>query len=569
MLKHANTWKMFVIFLVITLAAGLLPASRVYSQSEGPQTPATESPLRITDPQSIFLPVVSNKFCSGYPGSPFSIQIAGLSDFTLAANGQPLSAAEQATLQAQQMAELDAAFPSMMDALRLTGAGWARVYISGAQIEPEKGVYDWSWYDRKLAMLTQSGVKIIATISNPPRWAWEVDLPDDCSNVVKDPQDLYDFVTLLVNRYQNRAYNSAGVKALISIHDWEIFNEPDTQFGPRCDTGTMNYGYLGAEYAEVVQNTSSLIKSIDPQAKVIMGGIAYDWFTEYQGPFVRAFVGDVMSATGGAGMDALNFHYFRDFRAEWERWSISNDPSNPFAAPNPPQCWPGGPTFPVTGRDVVAKLSYFKNQMSTCYGVNKPIYISEIGHHGAEVLPPGVDPNTDPEIYDLDAQARYVLQGYSRALANGAQNVTWYALSIVYSITPVDEQGLLDGNGDPKKAFWTYQTMTRELTGFQYNRTLDWGWYAEAYVFSNPCGTEKTVAWVNPDRFSGVLTPQAVDVPAGKLKLIYRPDMDANHQPIAQVVYLTDGGTGDLDGVVNGSVRFTLDVEPVIIVKLR
>lgn len=568
-MKTNTTWKIFVLFLVITLSAGVLPANTVYSQAGGPQSnPAAPAGNGTLANSSIFLPVVTNKYCTGYPDSPFSIQIAGLSDIYQATGTNPeLSEAEIKILRDQQIAELDASFPTMVEALRQTGAGWARVYINWAEIEPTKGTFNWAWYDKKLALMASSGVKIIATVSNPPEWAW-LQAVDPCINAVKNPQDFYNFVAAMVNRYKHFVYTSPTLQATISIHDWEILNEPDAIPGYRCGTGVMAYGYHGADYANLALAASAVIKVADPTAKVIMGGIAYDWFTEYNGNFVRAFIDDVMNETRGAGMDVLNFHYFRDFRAEWERWSISNDPGFPFIEPNPPVCWAGGPTFPVDGPDVAAKLTYFKNQMSVCYNVNKPIYISEIGHHGAAVLPPGVDPNIDPTVYDLDYQARYVLQGNARALAYGATNVTWYALKIVRSITAVDEQGLLDDDGNPKKAFWTYKLMTDELTGFKYNRTLDWGWYAESYVFNNPCGYEKTIAWVNPDRFSGVLTPQAVDIIGTRLQLVYRPDIDANFQPIEHVEYVIDGGLGDLDGVVNGSVRFMLDIEPVIIEKL-
>lgn len=582
-MKTNKTWKILAFFLILMLTMNAVPATAVYSQASGPQTSPTEIAVTAASGSSQFLPIVTVtrntvsqntylpailKACIGYD-SPFSIQIAGLSDiYSVNTSGLQLSPAEQETQQAQAMAELDAAFPSMVEALRKSGAGWARVYIDWATIEPAKGTFNWAWYDKKLALIAASGAKIIATVSNPPQWAWKQEV-DPCINAVKDPQDFYNFMSALVDRYKNRYYNDGTILATISIHDWEILNEPDAIPGYRCDTGVMAYGYLGPDYANLVQSASAVIKNIDPTAKVIMGGIAYDWFTEYNGNFVRAFVGDVMTTTGGAGMDALNFHYFRDFRAEWERWSISNDAGLPFAKPTPPVCWPGGPSFPVDGPDVAAKLTYFKNQMSVCYNVNKPIYISEIGHHGAAVLPPGVDPNIDPTVYDLDYQARYVFEGNARALAYGATNVTWYALKIVRAMTPVDEQGLLDDAGNPKKAFWTYQTLTRELTGYKYNRTLNWGWYAESYVFNSPCGPEKTMAWVNPDRFTGVLTPQAINFPAGKLRLVYRPDMDANFQPIPHVVTITDGGAGDLDGVVNGSVRFELNIEPVIIEKLQ
>ena len=177
-----------------------------------------------------------------------------------------------------------------------------------------------------------------------------------------------------------------------------------------------------------------------------------------------------------------------------------------------------------------------------------------MGHHGT--TPENFPDDQDPANYDLGNQARYVFTVYARALAYGADNITWYALKIVRSgQTEIDYQGLLDDENNPKRAFWAYETLTRELKGYKYDRTLNWGNTVEAYVFSNPCGQEKIIAWVNPDN-SGEPREAKVYVPGNRVELIFPPEMDENFDPIEQIEVISG---------VGGSTSFTLTSEPVII----
>ena len=133
--------------------------------------------------------------------------------------------------------------------------------------------------------------------------------------------------------------------------------------------------------------------------------------------------------------------------------------------------------------------------------------------------------------------------GYARGLTAGVGNITWYALT-----TPSDpyEQGLLFDDWTPKPAFYAYQTLTSELGGYEYVRTLNVP-DVEGYVFQDLSLQEKTVAWG-----SGTLT----FVPAGQLRVVDRE---------GSVVSVVDGGEGDVDGVENGTVELQLSSEPVFV----
>jgi hypothetical protein len=274
------------------------------------------------------------------------------------------------------------------------------------------------------------------------------------------------------------------------------------------------------------------IKAADPTATVLMGGLAYDNFTEYGGPFNRYFIDEVMANGGADYIDAVNFHYFHDFYREWERWVPEG---------NPPTCGDVedgiGEPYDAWGIDLIAKTNHFRNRLSTCSQVNKPVWITELAEHG----------NPDEPI-TLPQQARYVIQGHARGLAAGAENITWFAL-----ITPFydkADQGLLYDDLSPKPAYYAYQTLTSELTGWDYAYTLNVA-NVEGYVFRNSQGEEKTVAWANGT--VGVPVPLTI-APTSQVRLVDRAGV---------VTDVQDGGTGDLDGQVNSSVRILLPAPPV------
>jgi len=474
----------------------------------------------LTDVYTVALPIVvrndpTHRQCS--LDSPFGIEIARLHKVVPGGSqvqtDRPLTEAEWLSL-------YEESFPTLIQALRDSGACWTRVNIHWSWIQPEPPEegqppdYLWGpYHDEKLALVAETGVHLIAVVEHAPDWA--ADSP--CDNIYVDRLDEFaQFLTDLVNRYKQPPYN---------IHHWELRNEPDgtwSSWGGGCG------GLRGDRYAQMLSMAYPAIKAADPEATVLMGGLAYDWFTEYGGPFNRYFADDVMDAGGDDYLDAINFHYFPDFHAEWERWVPEGDP---------PTCGivddGAGAPYEAWGIDVIAKANHFRNRMKTCFGVDKPLWVTELAEHGYP---------DDPD--SMAQQARYVIQGYARALAAGAQNITWFSLESV----DFHEQGLLNLDLTPKPAYYAYQTLTSELAGYRYSHTLGIS-EGEAYIFRNADQKEKTVAWG-----FGVLT----FTPASRLRVVDRE---------GSVTLIEDGGAGDLDGAQNGVVSLQLTDEPVFVSK--
>jgi len=461
-----------------------------------------------------FLPLVTSEYCaaSATITSPFAIEIAALHQI----QGQGLARTVQPLTEAQWLALYDDAFPTLLEALEDSGAGWARVRVNWSWIQPNPPPSDYIWgpyHDDKLRLVAETGVRLIATVTDSPDWA----AGSPCAPIYSDQLDEFaQFLTDLVNRYKQPPYN---------IEHWELVNEPDYTWPNGWAGGLGCWGNDGDKYAQMLAVAYPAIKGADPEATVLMGGVAHDWFTEYAGPFYRYFPDDVMEHGGGDYIDTLTFHYFPDFHAEWERWVPHG---------NPPTCGivddGVGTPYEAWGIDLIAKTNHFRNRMSTCFGVDKPVWVTELAEHGY-----ASNPNS------LAQQARYVIQGYARGLSAGVENITWYAL---VTINDSYEQGLLYDDWTPKPAFYAYKTMTSELTGYEYTRTLD-APSVEGYVFAGPCGQEKTVAWG-----SGTLT----FAPATRLRIV---DREGN------VTFVVDDGAGDADGAQNGAVELQLSADPV------
>jgi hypothetical protein len=507
------------------LAAGFLitnTATTVDLQNPGVPAGEAEATVRVL-PWRVFLPLVGRDCCPGSAtvASPFALEIAALHQI----QGQGLALTVDPLTEAEWLALYDEAFPTLVEALEESGAGWARVRINWSWIQPDPPPAGYVWgpyHDEKLRLVAETGVQLIASVEHAPDWA--ADSP--CAPIYSDRLgDFAQFLTDLVNRYEEPPW---------SIKHWELVNEPDGTWPNLWQGGLGCWGYDGDQYAQMLAVAYPAIKGADPGATVLMGGVAHDWFTEYGGPFYRYFPDDVMEAGGGSYVDVLSFHYFPDFRAEWERWDPDSYERQMgwLPAPTCGDLFDGqGTAYEARGVDLIAKTTHFRNRMSACFEVSKPVWVTELAEHGYA---------NDPD--SLAQQARYVIQGYARGLAAGAENITWYAL---VTINDSYEQGLLFDDFTPKPAFYAYKTLTAELTAYTYARTLSVP-AVEGYVFASPCGQEKTVAWG-----SGTLTFEAV-----QLRVVDRQ---------GDVTFVVDGGAGDVDGATNSAIRLQLTADPVFV----
>ena len=133
---------------------------------------------------------------------------------------------------------------------RDAGVKWTREGFSWGRIEPERGRFDWSYYDSLVATAKRYGISIYGLVSGWAPWT-----------KAYSPEGIEDYTAFLKELVQH--YRA-------DIHDWEIWNEPNIFFwqGPR------------EMYAELLRKSHAAVKEADPAAQVLgmsTSGIDYNF----------------------------------------------------------------------------------------------------------------------------------------------------------------------------------------------------------------------------------------------------------------------------------------------------
>ncbi|MBI3967093.1 MAG: cellulase family glycosylhydrolase [Chloroflexi bacterium] len=162
-----------------------------------------------------------------------------------------------------QEADLDRLRRSF-ELIRDGGFGWIRQQIPWADVERSgKGnfrheiwnVSTWEKYDRIVDLAAEHGLRVIARIDSPPRWARRA-----FDERPLGPPDRYedygDFVALVARRYRGR------------VSHYQIWNEPNL-------TIEWGNGYVSAsEYVRLLEIAAARIRAEDPSAVIILAGLA-------------------------------------------------------------------------------------------------------------------------------------------------------------------------------------------------------------------------------------------------------------------------------------------------------
>ncbi len=304
------------------------------------------------------------------------------------------------------------------------GTGLARLGMAWSAIEPDKLTprrYNWSAYDDPLARMAAAGLTPLGSINECPAWACTYpEGPLDKAT----PEQMGAFLAAIVARYSAPPYN---------VHMWELFNEPDQTHGP-----TRGWGLHTTEYAHLLNTVAPVIRATDPQAKIFLGGLAYDWFTDEGGPFNRGFLGDVVSLAPNS-FDYINFHYY---------------PQNIH--------WP-------TIADKVAELKKLLAQAK----LNKPLVCTETGITSSD-NPDFAIPNFPPN--SPEDQARWLVQVHAQGFAAGLASIAWFPVQDFHTDIPgwqiFTESGLARFDGSPKPAYLAYQHFVREVGDAPFARII-------------------------------------------------------------------------------------------------
>jgi hypothetical protein len=392
---------------------------------------------------------------------------------------------------------------------KMTDAGsrWVTTRLVWATAEPYPPVgtvhtYHWSAFDTAAQNAQAAGVNLFVLVTGNPAWA-----ASSPGGPVTDMASMVSFVTAVAERYDGDGNADAAGQPVVNY--WSFYAEPDNNQEWRAtQQGKGLWGDNPAGYAAMLSQVAPAMHAANPRAKVLIGGLAYDWFTTdcnpKCGPYVKSFLGGVLqnlnNYPGGATryLDAVAFHYYPI--STWR--------------------WP-------TIRNKALEIQNTLNQ----HGAGSlPLIVPEMGYW------------SDPAAGSSETlQAQGLVQMYVRGFSAGIRQMSWYQ---VFDFGGGTESTGLFRNGnllDPRPAYLAYNTMTAELTHYRYAQTLAAAG-VEGYVFSLENGQTKTVLWA---------TGSARNVPFNQ-ECARRVDL------LGAATQVTDGGAGDLDGANNGQVTLSI-----------
>ncbi len=161
--------------------------------SSVPITPENTNPTNQADSSPDLTPTSTPEAVDPGLESPFSLQIAALHLVSSFPAEQDNEAQTTSSNETRASTADEIAFTSLADALEESGADWTRIRIEWELIEPSEPVpgqpptYDWTYHDVNLGLVAETGIRVIATLSDSPRWAASV----PCAPIYPERMDDY------------------------------------------------------------------------------------------------------------------------------------------------------------------------------------------------------------------------------------------------------------------------------------------------------------------------------------------------------------------------------------------
>jgi len=315
------------------------------------------------------------------------------------------------------------------------GAGWERVVLSWADIQPD-GPDDFSWLGRTvpptaLAEELRRGVRLAGLLQFTPDWAASdatdpgrsvprnLDLPDD------DPRNYWArFVFETVKYYTGR------------IDEWIVWNEPE--FKPNDAAGSGTFTWLGSDeqFARLMQVAYRAAKRANPRAVVSFPGTSY-WVDQNAGRqqfyerYLRLVSVDPEARAASFYHDAVSLNIYR--------------------APD----------------DLVRLHQQFKD-LQLRYGVDVPIWLLELNAMPTNdrAIPCFERHAFNPIQTTLDEQAAYAVQALALAAAVDYRRIAFYQMVDDNPCVQSAVWGITRDDGTPRPVAGALRTAVQSLGGF-------------------------------------------------------------------------------------------------------
>ncbi|MBA3469461.1 MAG: cellulase family glycosylhydrolase [Herpetosiphonaceae bacterium] len=200
--------------------------------------------------------------------------------------------------------------PAMIQLMQESGLQWNREEISWDQVQFESGgPYRWDGdsagfhnYDRAIQLQADAGIRILGLLDYNPAWFKSKNPhPEEWLN------DWGDYVYNVVARYGR----DKG-----QIRHWEIWNEPNLVL-----SGYESGLYSVEDFVRVLQTARAAAKSADPNAIIVLGGVADIWSEVPTNAYDTLDYLEQIAALGAWDQfDILGLHPYRPLAPEVPAW---------------------------------------------------------------------------------------------------------------------------------------------------------------------------------------------------------------------------------------------------------
>ncbi|RRR70396.1 MAG: glycosyl hydrolase [Candidatus Viridilinea halotolerans] len=306
--------------------------------------------------------------------------------------------------------------PATMDVpaelLTELGVTWAREDFHWHRVQPRPAMWDWTFTDAAMRAILSRDVQVLGVLGPSVGWATphSGDPANDVSYYAPNPDAFVQYARGVVTRY--RRY----------VKHWEIWNEPDHPYFWRPNPDV-------AAYTRMLIQTAAMIREVDPEAKILLGGI---------NPYDTTFLRGVAEYGGWNSFDILAIH--------------------PYVNPYSPE-----------HGNLAAAADGVRALMSR-YG-QKPIWATEVGWASG----PG-DRDTGQTANEQN-QADYLVRANLMLWEAGIEKIFWYT----FKDDPSNPYGLVRlGSGRTdyarqhlKPAFFALRTINQQMAGVNYVERRD------------------------------------------------------------------------------------------------
>jgi len=425
--------------------------------------------------------------------------------------------------QMERSGSLELAATMGIEWLRLDGG------IPWSVVEPSPGDRLWgnlASVENQMILASEQGMHIIGTVANAPYWAQRV--PGKACGPVKEEafQALADFLYDAVQRYSQPPYN---------LLYWELWNEPDIPYS--LVAGNSPFGCWGEPddpaaggvyYAEMLKVVYPAIKSANPQAQVLLGGLLLDCDPDNPPEtspgsgqlkdceWVR-FIEGVLAGGGGDYFDGISFHAYDYYYGSEGRYGNFNWHSG----------WGQNGLLPTT----IAKVQYLR-QVLQSYGYSEKYLINSenallCGRTGQEA------PCLSPEY--RQTKAAYLAQSYVVAMEQSLRANLWY------SWLGWRASGLVSAASQPTLALKVLSFLQDTFAGAAFLRKFETGGAITGYIFYKE-GSEIWVLWSLTGETATVELPSLPDqafLATGEAVSVTETTLTVNYMPLI-LIYAPD-----------------------------